>query len=127
MEHAEDLIAHHLDLAHRPVAGVDGDGSIGGIDGPRRDDVALLGAAFAGGAAMVEREDVRLQRPQHRRYGGLDVEIAIVFEVVDAPLEHVLKIAPDAPEGGEERLPRVCASSSSSAPPLSLRLRAISR
>ena len=97
VEHRQDLIAEHLDLAHRAVADVDGDRAVTRGQGQGR----RLGRA---GAPVAQREDVGLDGGEHRdaAAGGLDVEVAVVFVVVDAALEHELEVAAQLPERREQ-------------------------
>ncbi len=97
VEHRQDLIAEHLDLAHRAMARVNGDRAVTRGQGQGR----RLGRA---GAPMAQGEDVGLDGGEHRDAGagGLDVEVAVAFVVVDAALEHELEVATQLPERREQ-------------------------
>ena len=83
----------HLDLAHRRVAGVDPDRCVVRSEGEARGRVL--------GAAVTQREDIRLQGVQGVRGTRVDVEI-LVGLLVAGLLQHALELAPETAERGEQ-------------------------
>jgi hypothetical protein len=95
IEEREELIVQHLHLAHRPVARMDADR---GVVAPERKTWWTVRTA-----AVAEREDVGLKRREGGREARVLVEVAAVLLVVGR-LEDALELAPDPPQGGEQRM-----------------------
>ena len=97
VEQGQQLVVQHLDLAHRAVAGVHGDGSIRGGDRQGRTRGMVR-------AAVAQGEDVGLQRRQHAARTRITVQVAVPFLVVGVRLQDLLEVATDEAEGGEQRV-----------------------